>query len=370
MREVLEPIFGASGAVVAQYMVTLIVILGLVGLVVFLIRRFSMGGVSHAARGRLPRLAIVDALPVDNRRRLVLIRRDNVEHLVLIGGPTDLVVEPSIIRTRVSQRPAQQAQPGAESPPAATPRQATPEPPPVIVAPPPPEPVADPAPPAPPPRQSPVRAPINAQARVPPPPPPPPGPPAASPAAASPPALPALRGERARAEPPIPFPPRRTLGAPTQLARGTPPRIREPARPAPEQEPERPREPAPPPPSSAPTPTPDFEELTLAGELDLVPEPLPRSGEPTRPTKTEPAALFPELTQATELIDALDDPAYRQRSLFAPTGESERSPTEGEGASAPSGAAPKQERPGGGNVGDLEKEMARLLGQISTRPRK
>jgi len=32
------------------------------------------------------RLAVVDAAAVDGRRRLVLIRRDNVEHLLMIGG--------------------------------------------------------------------------------------------------------------------------------------------------------------------------------------------------------------------------------------------------------------------------------------------
>ena len=38
-------------------------------------------------RGRMPRLAVIDAAAVDGRRRLVLVRRDNVEHLLMIGGP-------------------------------------------------------------------------------------------------------------------------------------------------------------------------------------------------------------------------------------------------------------------------------------------
>jgi hypothetical protein len=41
---------------------------------------------------------VIDAATVDGRRRLVLIRRDNIEHLLMIGGPTDLVVEPNIVR--------------------------------------------------------------------------------------------------------------------------------------------------------------------------------------------------------------------------------------------------------------------------------
>src|SRR5664279_5714347 len=58
-------------------------------------RRQPPGG---GTRGRQPRLAVIDAATVDGRRRLVLIRRDNVEHLLMIGGPTDVVVEPNIVR--------------------------------------------------------------------------------------------------------------------------------------------------------------------------------------------------------------------------------------------------------------------------------
>ncbi len=39
----------------------------------------------------------MDAAAVDSRRKLVLIRRDDVEHLLLIGGPTDVVVEQNIV---------------------------------------------------------------------------------------------------------------------------------------------------------------------------------------------------------------------------------------------------------------------------------
>ncbi len=107
MREMLEPFFGTNGAVVAQFVITLIVVLALVGVVVWLVRRYAAGGLGTTVRGRLPRLAVVDALAVDARRKLVLIRHDNVEHLVLIGGPADIVVEHGIVRARtVSQRSA------------------------------------------------------------------------------------------------------------------------------------------------------------------------------------------------------------------------------------------------------------------------
>lgn len=42
------------------------------------------------------RLEVMDHASVDGRRRLVLVRRDNVEHLIMIGGPVDVVVETGI----------------------------------------------------------------------------------------------------------------------------------------------------------------------------------------------------------------------------------------------------------------------------------
>jgi hypothetical protein len=42
------------------------------------------------------RLEVVDHANLDSRRRLVLIRRDDVEHLLLTGGPVDVVIETGI----------------------------------------------------------------------------------------------------------------------------------------------------------------------------------------------------------------------------------------------------------------------------------
>jgi hypothetical protein len=42
------------------------------------------------------RLEVVDHASVDSRRKLVLIRRDDVEHLLLTGGPVDVVIETGI----------------------------------------------------------------------------------------------------------------------------------------------------------------------------------------------------------------------------------------------------------------------------------
>jgi hypothetical protein len=65
----------------------------------------------------MPRLAVIDAAAVDGRRRLVLVRRDNVEHLLMIGGPTDIVVEPNIVRAAHGREQLPQRANTAEPPP-------------------------------------------------------------------------------------------------------------------------------------------------------------------------------------------------------------------------------------------------------------
>ena len=76
-----------------------VAVLALIGAAAWLVRRFAGNRLgANTNRGRMPRLAVIDAAAVDGRRRLVLVRRDNVEHLLMIGGPTDIVVEPNIVR--------------------------------------------------------------------------------------------------------------------------------------------------------------------------------------------------------------------------------------------------------------------------------
>lgn len=51
------------------------------------------------------RLDVVEHASIDGRRRLVLIRRDEVEHLIMTGGPVDVVIETNIAPQR--RRPAE-----------------------------------------------------------------------------------------------------------------------------------------------------------------------------------------------------------------------------------------------------------------------
>lgn len=74
-------------------------------------------------RAREHRLHVLDAAAVDAKRRLVLIRRDDTEHLIMIGGPTDIVIETGINPGRpLSGEIAQQLQAPAPAAIAAEPK--------------------------------------------------------------------------------------------------------------------------------------------------------------------------------------------------------------------------------------------------------
>lgn len=94
----LGQIFGAELEFPVRVAIALVVIAALLGLTVLLMRRMSGGGARAVIpRGRgTPRLAVMDSIALDQRRRLVLVRRDETEHLLLVGGTADVVVEKDI----------------------------------------------------------------------------------------------------------------------------------------------------------------------------------------------------------------------------------------------------------------------------------
>jgi hypothetical protein len=82
--------------VTGRFFIAFLLVL-LVVLMFWLIRGRRFRGVEiGTGRNSQLRLVIIDAAAVDRRRRLVLIRRDNVEHLLMTGGPEDIVVEQNI----------------------------------------------------------------------------------------------------------------------------------------------------------------------------------------------------------------------------------------------------------------------------------
>ena len=98
-------LFGEGTPLAVRFFIAFVVVFALIGAAAWLVRRFgasSLGGA--AARGRQPRLAVIEAGAVDGRRKLVIVRRDNVEHLIMIGGPTDILIEANIVRGQAANR--------------------------------------------------------------------------------------------------------------------------------------------------------------------------------------------------------------------------------------------------------------------------
>jgi flagellar protein FliO/FliZ len=78
-----------------RFILALLLVLGLLALAAVLLRRSGLG--PKLSRSR--RLAALESLAVSPRHRLLLVRRDNVEHLLLLGPQGDLVIETNIQST-------------------------------------------------------------------------------------------------------------------------------------------------------------------------------------------------------------------------------------------------------------------------------
>jgi len=79
---------------IGRYLGALLLVLGLVGFAGLAARRFGLPGLAKPVNAR--RLRIVESLMISPRQRLVLMRRDDVEHLVMIGPDGASLIEQNI----------------------------------------------------------------------------------------------------------------------------------------------------------------------------------------------------------------------------------------------------------------------------------
>jgi flagellar protein FliO/FliZ len=114
----LNGLFGADTPLAVKFVLAFLIVLGLIFAAFWAVRRFGAGRLGgDAMRGRQPRLSVTEqAFMRDGRRQLILVRRDNVEHLVLIGGPTDVVIETNIVRAVAAPRDVAVARPAPLEP--------------------------------------------------------------------------------------------------------------------------------------------------------------------------------------------------------------------------------------------------------------
>ncbi|MBZ3692747.1 flagellar biosynthetic protein FliO [Phyllobacterium calauticae] len=115
MHNWLVAVVGETAAPIVGFILLFALVIVLLLLVFAVLRRVTGGTFVAGGRNRQVRLSVTDAAAVDNRRRLVLVRRDDVEHLILIGGPSDLVIEQNI---RQFAKPQSRVEPAATIAPA------------------------------------------------------------------------------------------------------------------------------------------------------------------------------------------------------------------------------------------------------------
>lgn len=133
-----EDLFGipaATANMVANGLAAIVAIF----VVIALYRLFTRPRMASGRRSKNARLAITDAASIDDRRRLVLVRRDDVEHLIMIGGPGDLVIESDIRKSAPARSAARPSTPSSTAPspasPSTSPKQAPSKPEPARAAP-------------------------------------------------------------------------------------------------------------------------------------------------------------------------------------------------------------------------------------------
>ncbi len=76
-----------------KFLLALCFVLGLIAALAWAARRFGLAGRLTPISGKSRRLAIVEVMTLDARRKLVLLKRDETEHLVLLGVSQDLLLE-------------------------------------------------------------------------------------------------------------------------------------------------------------------------------------------------------------------------------------------------------------------------------------
>lgn len=84
-----------AGTQLIRMLAALVLVLGLMLGLNLLLRRIQGNTIRLKTGPR--RLQIVESIPLDSRRRAILLRRDGREHLVILGATGETVVETGII---------------------------------------------------------------------------------------------------------------------------------------------------------------------------------------------------------------------------------------------------------------------------------
>lgn len=104
----MSSLFGLTMSPAMQFIVSLAFVIVLIIVTLVLAKNFGImpGATARIGKTRTNRLSISEVMSIDGRRKLVLLRRDGLEHLVLLGGAQDLVIETAIDRAIKNKLPS------------------------------------------------------------------------------------------------------------------------------------------------------------------------------------------------------------------------------------------------------------------------
>ena len=80
---------------ITYFLAALLFVLALMGGLSLLLKKLGIAGPAMITPAKR-RLKVIENMPLDARRRVVLIERDNQQHLILLGQHNDLVIEQNI----------------------------------------------------------------------------------------------------------------------------------------------------------------------------------------------------------------------------------------------------------------------------------
>ena len=86
---------------IPRFVLSFVVVIGLIGALAWMLRRYGSGRITAAGKGRL---GVVEVTAVDAKRRLVLVRRDAVLHLILLSPTSETIVETGIAANGAGER--------------------------------------------------------------------------------------------------------------------------------------------------------------------------------------------------------------------------------------------------------------------------
>ncbi len=89
-----------------RFFFALLFVLGLVGALALTARKMGYGIRPSIGGGKKKRLSLIEVISIDGKRRLVLVRRDDVEHLILLSPTSEIVDESAIPAPREENGPS------------------------------------------------------------------------------------------------------------------------------------------------------------------------------------------------------------------------------------------------------------------------